>query len=455
MAVDYSILSRVPSIGSRIISGMEAGREAAVRNQLLQQQQQDRAMQMEDRRRQMQQAQQQEAVFGQAADLIRKAGLDPDDPAVLQQFTAAAVQSRNPQLISLAGQMSERAQKRQQERAYRTEYEQKYGGGAASAPMAANAMPGAAAPSANALAAPADPYTAQREQAMRDAASPNPLIANRGKMMLQQLPKLPTAGAERATPADLQMMQKLGYPLTQEGYTAFKSAGMRQPAEQAPTITRIVDPTNPQQELAIDARVYRGGGIGSPGVIGTTGKSPAAAATAAKTEQGQQQARDIIDTLRASYDTLDRMRAVPSTQRSAISNALSYVAGTGVGQIAGRVAGTEEQVERDVISSARNQILNAVKNATGMSAQQLNSNVEFTSWLRSLTDPTVSYEANQRILDNLEKFIASGGKYSERKQSGSVTRSTSGQAAAERPAPKGVDPEDWKFMTPEERKLWK
>jgi hypothetical protein len=216
-----------------------------------------------------------------------------------------------------------------------------------------------------------------------------------------------------------------------------------------------VDPTNPQQELAIDARVYRGGGVGSPGVIGTTGKSPAAAATAAKTEQGQQQARDIIDTLRASYDTLDRMRAVPSTQRSAISNALSYVAGTGVGQIAGRVAGTEEQVERDVISSARNQILNAVKNATGMSAQQLNSNVEFSSWLKSLTDPTVSYEANQRILDNLEKFIASGGKYSERKQSGSVTPATSGQSAAERPAPKGVDPEDWKFMTPEERKLWK
>jgi len=90
-----------------------------------------------------------------------------------------------------------------------------------------------------------------------------------------------------------------------------------------------------------------------------------------------------------------------------------------------------------------------------MSAQQLNSNVEFSSWLKSLTDPTVSYEANQRILDNLEKFIASGGKYSERKQSGSVSRATSEQAAAERPAPKGVDPEDWKFMTPEERKLWK
>lgn len=248
MAVDYNILARVPSIGSRIISGMEAGRESAIRNQLLQQQQQDRAMQLQDRQRQMQQAQQQEAVFGQAADLIRKAGLDPDDPAVLQQFTAAAVQSRNPQLISLAGQMSERAQKRAQERAYRAEYDQRYGGGAAAGtpasmppaspkitstlidqgarqpdvappaitaaqsfpvaplagtptetPMAPTTNALAAAPTAagaNALAAPADPLAAQRQQALEDAASTNPLIANRGKMALRQFPKL----AAPATP---------------------------------------------------------------------------------------------------------------------------------------------------------------------------------------------------------------------------------------------------------------
>ena len=95
------------------------------------------------------------------------------------------------------------------------------------------------------------------------------------------------------------------------------------------------------------------------------------------------------------------------------------------------MVGTEEQVERDVIVSARNQILNAVKNATGMSAQQLNSNVEFTSWLKSLTDPTVAYEANQRILDNLEKFIASNGKYSERKSSGAVTPAQRGAVGGE------------------------
>ena len=276
MPVDYNILARVPSVGSRFVSGMEAGREAAIRNQLLQrqqmqfeQQQQDRAMQMQERQRQMQQAQQQEAIFQQAADLIRKSGLDPDDPAVLQQFTAAAVQSRNPQLISLAGQMTERAQKRAQERAYRTEYEQIFGGPQGAAP---GAMPGAAPPPAprlettiidegrarpeavkppvlgaqpspvtppasvttqplstgqprmnalapavapvNAMTAPVDPYAAQRAQAMAAANSPNPMIANRGKLMLQQLPKLP-AETRANEPADIQ-----GYRLAQQqGFT--------------------------------------------------------------------------------------------------------------------------------------------------------------------------------------------------------------------------------------------
>jgi hypothetical protein len=188
--------------------------------------------------------------------------------------------------------------------------------------------------------------------------------------------------------------------------------------DQAPVLTRIQDPTNPAQMIEINTRTYRGGGIGSPGVYGTTGKAPAITAAEQKKEEGATQARDILDTLRASYDELDRLRAVPSDQRGALSNAIAYVASTGVGQVAGRVAGTKEQTQRDVIASARNQMLNAIKNATGMSAQQLNSNVEFRSWLEALTDPTRSIEANRSILDNMEKFIASGGKYSAKKGGG-------------------------------------
>jgi hypothetical protein len=43
----------------------------------------------------------------------------------------------------------------------------------------------------------------------------------------------------------------------------------RQPTQPvAPTVTQIVDPTNPNQMISVDARRYQGGGVGSPGVIG-------------------------------------------------------------------------------------------------------------------------------------------------------------------------------------------
>lgn len=198
----------------------------------------------------------------------------------------------------------------------------------------------------------------------------------------------------------------------------------REPA--APTITQIQDPTNPMQMITIDARRYAGGGVGSPGVIGASGKTVKAEADALKKEQAQSDASAILDTLKVAYTNLDRMRAIPSEQRGPLSNIASGIAATGVGQMAGRMTGTEAQTQRDIIASARNQLFAAVKNATGLSAQNLNSNVEFTTWLNSLTDPSRSIQSNQAILENMERFIASGGKYSARKGEGKVNPQPTG-----------------------------
>jgi hypothetical protein len=226
-----------------------------------------------------------------------------------------------------------------------------------------------------------------------------------------QQARAPVAVLQNGRPVYVSPEQAVGQtPFTPASVQVLGMGPGREPP--APTITQIQDPTDPTRMITIDARRYQGGGVGTPGVIGASGKTPAATAAAMKKEEGATQAKDILDTLRTAYDTLDQARAVPSQQRNALSNALSYVAGTGVGQVAGRVVGTEAQTQRDIIASARNQMLNAIKNATGMSAQQLNSNVEFRSWLEALTDPTRSIEANRAILDNMEKFIASGGKYS-------------------------------------------
>ena len=231
----------------------------------------------------------------------------------------------------------------------------------------------------------------------------------------------PTA---EVTPPDIRTMRELGYPNTPAGYTSFRDAQRQDrlltPAEEAqkvriaresrplvqpvaPTITQIVDPTDATKMITIDARRYAGGGAGSPGVIGVSGKEPSAALRENKIEAGKTLLADEVSNLRAALNTLNVARAIPSTERGTMSNIASSIAASGVGQVAGRIGGTQAQTERDVIASSKLRLVNAIKQATGMSAQQLNSNVELQTMLKSLSDPSQSIEANIRNLDNIEK----------------------------------------------------
>lgn len=185
-------------------------------------------------------------------------------------------------------------------------------------------------------------------------------------------------------------------------------------APSAPSITSIVDPTNPNQMISIDARRYQGGGAGSPGVIGVAGKEPGAALRTNKVEAGKTQLADDLDNLRAAFQTLDEMRAIPSTERNVVSNLMSATAASGLGQALGRAGGSPEQVERDVINSARSRLVNSIKNATGMSAQQLNSNVELQTMLKSISDPGQSVEAALRIIDDIDNAYVKGGTLPKR-----------------------------------------
>ena len=183
------------------------------------------------------------------------------------------------------------------------------------------------------------------------------------------------------------------------------------PQPVAPTITQIVDPTNPNQMIAVDARRYQGGGAGSPGVIGVGGKEPGAALRMNKVEEGKSQLANDLDNLRSSFTELDRLRAIPSTERNVVSNLMSATAASGVGQALGRAGGSPEQVERDVINSARQRLVASIKNATGMSSKSLDSNMELQTMLRSISDPGQSVEAAMRIISDIEDaYVKGSGK---------------------------------------------
>jgi hypothetical protein len=225
--------------------------------------------------------------------------------------------------------------------------------------------------------------------------------------------------------ADVKTMRALGIPLTPAGYEQYRQAQRQEQlsvadriaiaqasraggGEKAPSITQIVDPSNPSRMITIDARRYQGGTVGSPGVIGVGGKEPSASVRENKAEAGKTQLADDLENLRSSFLQLDKLQAIPSTQRGVVSNIMAGTAATGLGQAAGRLVGTEAQVEREVINSARSRLVNSIKNATGMSAQQLNSNVELQTMLKSISDPGQPIEAALRIIDDIENAYVKG-----------------------------------------------
>ena len=178
----------------------------------------------------------------------------------------------------------------------------------------------------------------------------------------------------------------------------------------APTLTEVIDPDDPKRMLRVDARTYTGGGVGSPGVIGISGKEPSAAKRASVEDEGREQFRSIIDDLRVNFDKLKEMRAITSTERGPISNVATALETTGVGQVASRAVGGKAQAIRDEISSSRSMLLSALKKVTGKSASELNSNVELRTFLDSISDPSKSYESAINILDNMEKTYLRGGE---------------------------------------------
>jgi len=260
-------------------------------------------------------------------------------PTDLRAAAQAMFKTGRPEFVKTAVSILERLDNQDQFSQYLKQIEGPAANALAAAPAAAPAEAPAPAP-ANALAAAPAPAPAETPPANALAAPPSAAKAappsakelERRYRMVSNI-NTPAAKAEaqlilkqienefRATlpPETIRTMTSLGYPATPEGYQAFQSA--QRPPQQprtpiavlqngrptyvdpanaigqtpltpaairieglgpgkeppAPSVTQIQDPTNASQMITIDARTYKGGGIGSPGVIGLAGKTPGSA----------------------------------------------------------------------------------------------------------------------------------------------------------------------------------
>jgi hypothetical protein len=139
--------------------------------------------------------------------------------------------------------------------------------------------------------------------------------------------------------------------------------------------------------------------------------NPQAAASLQKQKtktQAKEQLSTVINQLSNSYDALEKGGGITSTQQGALSNIAARLSSSGVGQAAGGAVGTENQRQRQEIAQTRPLLMNLIKEATGMSAQQMNSNAEMMLYLQAATDPTLSIEANRSALANLDRLFGLG-----------------------------------------------
>lgn len=124
--------------------------------------------------------------------------------------------------------------------------------------------------------------------------------------------------------------------------------------------------------------------------------------------QAKQQLSDVVGQLKTSYDTLLEGGGITSTGSGGRENIGAKMGTSAVGQFMGSALGTKNQEQRQIIEQTRPLLLNLIKEATGMSASQMNSNAEMQMYLKAATDPKLSYEANVTALQNLDKTFGLG-----------------------------------------------
>jgi hypothetical protein len=124
----------------------------------------------------------------------------------------------------------------------------------------------------------------------------------------------------------------------------------------------------------------------------------------AKKLPAKRQVSTLLQKIRSAYDMLNKEEAIPSETRGAFANLADYASTTGLGREFQRALGTKTNKPLNEIVGARKLLATAIKTAAGMSAQEMNSNVELQLTLDALTDPTQGYESAISQIETLEQL---------------------------------------------------
>jgi hypothetical protein len=235
-------------------------------------------------------------------------------------------------------------------------------------------------------------------------------------MMLQGGVAGRTAGdLARTLPAEPQEQQDLinvGGALYQRSTGKFLQPPQQQQAAGTQARRYISTPdgvfdTETQQYIPRPARAPEVAPTGVPAAAPAVVGTPAQQAKVQAQNQAKEMLSQELGTVLGYYEELNRMGAMVSPERPSAANVAAAARATGPGQTAERFLGTRAQTLRDNIANARLRLFNHVKNATGASAQQMNSNLELQTWLNAMTNPGQSIETVRETLGQLDAVLGS------------------------------------------------
>lgn len=267
-----------------------------------------------------------------------------------------------------------------------------------------------------------DPFAAYS----RAAASQSPQIRQMGFQGMQQLPQLEAAKLEKQEARQFRMDEAAAARQARMDELKMRSEDQRASQQERLQAQRemremMMQNQRQMQQFAVANRPER-----MVTVLGPNGEAvtvpqsqsqglplynPQAAGNLQKEKtkaQAKEQLSGVVQQLGNSYSALEQGGGITSTAQGGLANLGARLGSTGVGQAVGGALGTQNQRQRQEIEQTRPLLLNLIKDATGMTASQMNSNAEMQLYLKAATDPTLTVEANRSALANLDKMFGLG-----------------------------------------------
>jgi hypothetical protein len=242
------------------------------------------------------------------------------------------------------------------------------------------------------------PSLAASGMAQQQPMAPNPVQRPQAQFadMRGPAPQSQTAGLDGAPPMQNTMAQSQG---------------------RTPFIARREAPLPGSAQVPIErVRAEGAAGRASPAEIAANEEAKIGAQTRAKIAEenrlktkGRKLFSEVLNDLRKDYGTLNKLNAIPSTKRGAFENIGDYIGASRVGRVAQSAVGAKASVPLNTISNSKLTLMNALKEATGLSATQLSSNIELMTFLDSLADPTQGYESAMETIRRLENLYGMPG----------------------------------------------